>query len=128
MTDKKAKQLGMNPSTASGRLVKDLLWNFVGECGLDSCYRCGMPMRRDTFSIEHIDPWLDSEDPVGLYFDIGNISYSHKSCNSKEVRRGKYTSEQEAKEAHLQTSRDWKKYNRVYDPVERRERYNRLGT
>ncbi|WPJ20568.1 hypothetical protein vBPFY1MI_30 [Pseudomonas phage vB_PF_Y1-MI] len=87
MSDKKTKQLGMNPSTASGRLVKDLLWNFVKTTGQDACCKCGEPMSRDTFSIEHVTPWLDSDDPVGLYFDIDNIGYSHHRCNVGSARQ-----------------------------------------
>jgi len=66
--NKKKEQLGMNPSTASGRLVKDILWNYIVSSGHDECYRCGSCMTREDFSIEHKVPWLDSEDPVGLYF------------------------------------------------------------
>lgn len=87
MSDKKKMQLGMNPSTASGRLVKDLLWNFVETTGQSACCKCGEPMSRETFSIEHVTPWLDSDDPVGLYFDIQNISYSHLKCNIEDARK-----------------------------------------
>lgn len=125
---KKQHQLGMNPSTASGRLVKDLLWNFVETTGQSACCKCGEPMSRETFSIEHVTPWLDSDDPVVLYFDLTNISYSHRVCNIKDARRGKYDSPEESKEAHLETSREWKRANRVYDPAERRQRYERLGS
>lgn len=89
MSDKKAKQLGMNPSTASHRLVKDLLWNFVETTGQSACCKCGEPMSRETFSIEHVTPWLDSEDPVGLYFNLGNVSYSHLRCNVDSARKFK---------------------------------------
>ena len=78
---KKRDQLGMNPSTASGRLLKDVLFKFVCETGNNSCHQCGEPMERETFSIEHIVPWLDSEDPIGLFFDLDNISFSHRTCN-----------------------------------------------
>lgn len=87
MSDKKKMQLGMNPSTASGRLVKDLLWNFVETTGQMACCKCGEPMSRETFSIEHVTPWLDSDDPVGLYFEIENISYSHLRCNVEAARK-----------------------------------------
>ena len=83
---KKHNQLGMNPSTASNRLVKDLLWDLVVKTGQDSCYCCGEKMERSNFSIEHKEPWLDSEDPLGKYFDLGNIAFSHKSCNYAEAR------------------------------------------
>lgn len=86
MSDKKKMQLGMNPSTASGRLVKDILWKLIVETGQDKCCKCGFPMHRDTYSIEHVVPWLDSEDPVGLYFDLENISFSHLRCNIGDTR------------------------------------------
>ena len=87
MTTKKKTQLGMNPSTASNRLVKDVLWKLVVETGQDKCYRCGFLMSRETFSIEHKEAWLDSEDPVGLYFDLNNISFSHLRCNVGDRRQ-----------------------------------------
>lgn len=83
---KKQHQLGMNPSTASNRLVKDTLWRLVVQAGQNVCYRCSQPMTRETFSIEHKEAWLDSDDPVGLYFDQENISFSHLNCNIKESR------------------------------------------
>lgn len=127
---KKQQQLGMNPSTASGRLVKDVLYKLVVQTGQNNCYHCGFPMSRDTFSIEHMVPWLDSEDPLGLFFDLDNISFSHISCNVAAGRKPhkKYETKDEAKEAHLETSREWKRKNRVYDPEERRQRYKRAGS
>ena len=86
MSDKKKEQLGMNPSTASGRLVKDILWKLIKETGQDSCCKCGELMSRETFSIEHVEPWLDSDDPVKLYFDLDNISFSHLKCNVEDKR------------------------------------------
>lgn len=78
--DKKHKQLGMNPSTASSRLVKDILFKLATEAGY-KCFQCSMELTRDTFSIEHMTPWLDSEDPVGMFFDLENVAFSHLSCN-----------------------------------------------
>lgn len=124
MSDKKTKQLGMNPSTASGRLVKDLLWNFIETTGQDACCKCGEPMSRETFSIEHVTPWLDSDNPVELYFDLENISYSHRLCNITDVRRPtkKYDTPEERNRAK-------RKYDplRTYCPDKRREQYERHG-
>lgn len=89
MSDKKKKQLGMNPSTASGRLVKDLLWSFIQRTSQDKCCKCFEPMSRETFSIEHLTPWMDSDDPLSLYFDIDNIGFSHLRCNIIDARREK---------------------------------------
>lgn len=127
---KKQEQLGMNPSTASGRLVKDVLYKLVVQTEQNACFHCGEQMSRDTFSIEHMTPWLDSEDPLGLFFDLDNISFSHHSCNVAAGRKPnrKYADEGEAKQAHLEGARQWKRKNRVYDPEERRQRYQRIGS
>lgn len=77
----------MNPSTASQRLVKDILYSFVVKSGLNSCHQCNKPMSRENFSIEHKRPWFDSGDPVGLFFDLDNIGFSHHSCNVGAAKR-----------------------------------------
>jgi hypothetical protein len=79
--DKKSKQLGMSASKAHAKLGKDILYHFVLTTGKNTCYRCGKPMSRETFSIEHKEDWLDSQDPVKLFFSMDNISFSHKVCN-----------------------------------------------
>jgi len=84
---RKIQQLKMNPSTASQKLVKDILYSFVIKLGLNNCFQCGDKMTRQDFSIEHKIPWLDSSDPVNLFFDLENISFSHHSCNVKAARR-----------------------------------------
>ena len=83
---KKTQQLGMNPSTASGRLTKDLLFKFLIDAG-HKCHQCGEELTRDTFSIEHKKPWIDSEDPASLFFDLDNIAFSHLFCNFSAARR-----------------------------------------
>ena len=104
--DKKRLQLGMNPSTASHRLVKDLLWFFICQTkdGV-KCHRCGQMMDRDTFSIEHKIPWLDSDDPVGHYFDLDNITFSHRVCNFGAARKNKKYENIQAKEKAKQERR-----------------------
>jgi hypothetical protein len=83
--EKKKSQLGIDPATASGRLVKDLLFKLAIDAG-HRCYRCGEELTRDTFSIEHKERWLDSPDPVRFFFDLNNIGFSHKSCNREAAR------------------------------------------
>ena len=58
---KKHAQLGMNAGTAQNRLVKDILFSLITECGKNACFHCGKTMSRKDFSIEHKIPWLDSE-------------------------------------------------------------------
>jgi hypothetical protein len=93
MSDRKKLQLGMNPSTANGRLVKDILWKLICQTNQDICCKCGKHMTRATFSIEHITPWLDSDNPTELYFDLKNISFSHLSCNISVARKPNATGE-----------------------------------
>ncbi len=85
---KKKLQLGMNPSTASHRLVKDLLYRYAVVTRSQYCYHCNKFMSREDFSVEHKTPWLDSNDPVGLYFDLENVTFSHLSCNVSASRQG----------------------------------------
>lgn len=75
----------MNPSTASNRLIKDILFNFISKDNI-KCFHCNEEMTREDFSIEHKIPWLDSENPIDLYFNLDNISFSHISCNVSRRR------------------------------------------
>lgn len=86
---KKNDQLGMPVGTASNRLRKMIIFDYVQKCGHDKCFQCGEKIDNiDNFSIEHKVPYLDSEDPVKLFFDIDNIAFSHLSCNSRASRPG----------------------------------------
>lgn len=131
--DKKHQQLGMNASTASARLVKDILFMYVVSSG-QVCYRCGGKLDRATFSIEHITPWLDSEDPVRLFFDLDNIGFSHLRCNV-EARRIKYSKAPHGTNAKYKTGckcENCKKahaiYKRsIYSSDKRREKYKNKG-
>lgn len=127
MSDKKKMQLGMNPSTAANRLVKDILWRLIVETEQDECCKCGFPMTRDTFSIEHLEPWLDSEDPIGLYFSQENIGFSHLRCNVGDARsaKKKYDSPEEAYQAKLKQSRERRR--ETYCPDWRKQRYTQTG-
>lgn len=85
----KSKQLGMNHGTASHRLRKDILFFLLQETGKDICFQCGKEITQvGELSIEHKIPWLHSKDPVGLFFDLDNIAFSHLSCNSAGARNG----------------------------------------
>lgn len=87
MTHKKKKQLGMPIGTASNRLVKSLLFEFAQKLSLTACYRCHQPIKGpDDMSIDHKVDWLDSNDPISLFFDTTNVALSHKICNSKARR------------------------------------------
>ena len=79
---KKSKQLGMNHGTAQHRLRKMIMFSLIQQTGLDICHQCGKSIVDiDTLSIEHKVRWLNSEDPIGLFFDLDNIAFSHMKCN-----------------------------------------------
>lgn len=85
---KKKIQLEMPIGTASSRLKKSIMFSLIKSIGLDSCFQCGDKiLSEDQMSIEHKIPWLDSEDPRGLFFDLDNIAYSHLSCNIGSARK-----------------------------------------
>lgn len=87
MTTKKTTQLGMNVSAAQARLTRDILWKLILQTNQTLCFHCNKEMSRETFSIEHKVPWLDSENPRDLFFDLDNISFSHLSCNAAAARK-----------------------------------------
>lgn len=128
--NKKSQQLGMNASTANHRLVKDILWSLILETKKNKCCKCHEQMTRENFSIEHLVPWLDSEDPLGLYFDLDNIGFSHLKCNISSARKvksecgtfSKYTSGCRCRLCKDANTANSKKH---YSSEKRRERYIR---
>jgi len=85
---KKKDQLGIHPGTAANRLRKSILYDFAKRLDVCWCYQCGANIDDiDEFTIEHKIPWLDSENPVELYYSLDNIAFSHAFCNYSKARR-----------------------------------------
>lgn len=79
---KKYEKLGMPFGTANGRLKKNVMFDLVCKLRLNLCFHCNMEITNvDHFSIEHKVPWLNSDNPVELFFDLNNIAFSHLVCN-----------------------------------------------
>lgn len=79
---KKANVLGMPYGTANGKLKKNLMFNLVCKLNLNICFHCNTEINKvEEFSIEHKIPWLNSDKPVELFFNLENISFSHLKCN-----------------------------------------------
>jgi hypothetical protein len=93
MSVKKETQLGTHRAIAERRLQRNLLFSLVVSAG-HKCFRCGRELTRETFSLDHKIDWLDSPDPVGLFFDLDNIAFSHLSCNKAAGRNGKRLTQQ----------------------------------
>ena len=80
----KSKQLGVNFSTASHQLKRMLMLKFAKQCGEDKCFRCGKKIEHhEDFSLDHKADWLHTPNAKELFWDLDNISLSHKSCNIK---------------------------------------------
>jgi len=78
----KSEQLKMSFGKANCRLRKMILFHLVKKCNLDVCYRCNKKIEKiEDLSIEHKQDWLNSKNPVELFFDLQNISFSHLKCN-----------------------------------------------
>lgn len=88
--NKKADQLGMPIGTASHKLRKSIIFNLLKKNNENFCFQCGAEIETEKeLSIEHKVPYLDSENPVDLFFDLNNIAFSHLNCNIKAARQTK---------------------------------------
>lgn len=86
----KKKQLGMPIGTATARLKKSIMFELVKKLNLDICYVCKEKIEDESeFSVEHKIPWMYSENPKELFFDIENIAFSHLGCNIGAGRKTK---------------------------------------
>lgn len=87
---KKAIQLGMPFGTASNRLKKKILFYLVKNLKLNKCFQCRKIIHSEhELSVEHKVPYLDSKDPLKLFFDLTNIAFSHLKCNISTTRHKK---------------------------------------
>jgi hypothetical protein len=90
---KKNKQLEMPFGTAQNILKKAIMFQLIQKLNIDYCYQCGNKIESvNDLSIEHKVPWLDSDNPKELFFDLNNIAFSHLRCNTGAVRK-EYLSE-----------------------------------
>lgn len=89
-TEKKSRQLKTSFGAASNKLRKAIMFHLVQKYRINICHRCGEKIQsEDSLSIEHKIPWLDSTDPVGLFFEMENIAFSHLSCNVSHARKSR---------------------------------------
>ena len=88
-------QLGMSHGKASQILRKSIIFDFAKRLDLDDCYRCNKKIKDiKELSIEHKENWLNSKDPIGLFFSLDNIAFSHLTCNIGAVWKDKKFSEE----------------------------------
>lgn len=127
-TDRKSQILGMGFHKASYRLLRRILYGMLIELNRTKCYRCKNEiMSVNDLSVEHKKAWQSSENPLEMFFDLSNISFSHKSCNSKAAvnPRKKYATKEEYKREMMNRANAKRRF--VYDPDIRRIYYERTG-
>jgi hypothetical protein len=124
--EKKSQLLGMSFMTARGRLERDLLFKLAVAAGY-CCFRCGGPLTRDTFSVEHKKPWAHETDPKAAFFDLENVAFSHGECNHREMieRHKIYPNARAAGRAW--DKRQWDQMSSEERRRSRRERYTKYG-
>lgn len=80
---KKEKQLKMSFGKANQILRKNILFHLLIVAKENICYQCKKEITHIShLSIEHKKNWLDSKNPVELFFDLNNIAFSHLKCNA----------------------------------------------
>lgn len=128
----KAERLQMPIGTASNRLKKTILLRLLQRLDEDLCFRCSERIETvEQLSIEHKEAWLYAPDPVGSFFDLDNIAFSHLSCNCSASKgrpnvthcpRGhEYTEanmrtdngSRHCKACHKITNRNWKRNSKT---------------
>lgn len=78
-------QLGINYSTAMNRLRVKIMYYLAYKCNMLDCYRCGKYIESsEQLSVEHKKPWLYND--TSLFWDLENIAFSHKLCNTGNKR------------------------------------------
>lgn len=127
--NRKKEKLGMNPSTARARLMKDLLFKFVVRAG-HKCYRCGRELTKETFSLDHKNDWLDAENSSELFFDVENVAFSHVICNTLAAadKNRKYHNEEDRRRAKTESKNRWyRRLDKGERSTRRRDQYVRHG-
>lgn len=125
---KKATQLGMPIGTASNRLKKMIMFALLATQGLDVCHQCSNKILTvDELSVEHKEPWLDSEDPVRKFFDLANISFSHLNCNIAAARKVNKLQLTDDERATRKREKNAISQRKIYTSERRRTKYLKHG-
>lgn len=82
-----ARALGMTFHAASFTLRRKIIFSFLQEVDRCFCYYCKELFTSENFVITHkVHGW--SEDySKEAYYDISNVIYAHKACNSKHISK-----------------------------------------
>lgn len=81
--DKFLAYFGVVSSTARHRLRSNIIYAFFVNRDGDKCLRCGEPVDFLEYSIDHLESFWESSDPVSYFYDVEKCFMSHLDCNSK---------------------------------------------
>src|ERR1700688_1955052 len=66
----------------AGSRSESIMFDLARRCGMATCYRCKREIETCAeFSIGHKNGWQLTDDPVGNFFSLENIGFSHLQCN-----------------------------------------------
>lgn len=85
---RKSEVLGMPFGTACYKLRRMVMFSLLQRHEENVRYKCGKAiLSAEDLTLEHKETWLDGG--AALFWDLGNIAFSHKQCNLKKgiVRR-----------------------------------------
>lgn len=87
-TQQKNNMLGDSYQKLTAQLRKAVLLHYITLAGHHVCSRCGIPITDPVqLSLDHVVPWMHESDALKLFTDIGNVRFSHTSCNSAHRRQ-----------------------------------------
>lgn len=100
----KEDMLGMPYGTACHQLRQMILFSLAQRLGLTTCFVCERDIESvSDLSIEHKVPWSSD---VDLFWDLNNIAFSHRPCNTPHVYGRRKSSRKRADGKWLCTSCD----------------------
>ncbi|SRR5216683_2767220 len=107
-----AEQLGMSHGAAANRLRKMVLFDLLQRHEENYCFKCGGVIGcSNDLSLEHKEPWEGRS--AKLFWDLGNIAFSHTDCNMPHIYRGGTPKRKVAPEGM-----SWCSPHRRFEPIE----------
>jgi hypothetical protein len=59
------------------------MFSLLKEAKKNVCFRCGKAIQTaEELSLDHKEDWLDKTNAKELFFDLTNVAYSHRRCNT----------------------------------------------
>jgi len=87
-SERKAKLLGRPFGTANKKLRKSILFMLIKKINKNICYKCNKKIENmSNLAIKHKDNWMSTKNPIESFYDLNNIIFSHRKCDTFESSR-----------------------------------------